>query len=242
MQRTPGSATTQLVLSSKLTASQQRSLDALETAASLLAGPVSPGTRGALYRLIATLPGLHYDGEVRDALGRSGTAVSIGHGRDSATITFDPATGRLFSISIDGFLTQTILTEGLTTSLATLPPGVSPPGVNAPAILLATVSPHVGAARTVFHLAQSTPNAPMQDTLQGPTAARCNAELFPGPSPHLSSGQATRCCDQRSTQSARTSYSFGPSSIGRRAWCPGQYQLQVTAADGGKATAYFDVK
>lgn len=241
VQRTPGSATTQLVFSSKLTASQQRSLDALETAASLLAGPVSPGTRGALYRLIATLPGLRYDGEVRDALGRSGTAVSIGHGRDSATITFDPATGRLFSISIDGFLTQTVLTEGLTTSLATLPPGVTPAGVNAPAILAATVSPHVGAALTVFHLAQSTPNAPMQDTLQGPTAASCNAELFPGPSPHLSSGQATTVAISGLRERAY-SYSFGPSSIGRRAWCPGQYQLQVTAADGGQATAYFDVK
>ena len=125
VQRTAGSGSLHVVFRSKLTASLQRSLDLLETAASLLAGPVSPGVRGALYRLIATLPGLRYDGEVRDALGRLGTAVSIGRGRDGARITFDPATGELLSDSLDGVLTQTIVAEGFTSSLASVPSGLT---------------------------------------------------------------------------------------------------------------------
>jgi len=241
VQRTAGSGTSQMVLRSKLTASQQRSLELLETAATLLAGPVSAGVRGALYRLIATLPGLRYDGEVRDALGRLGTAVSIGRGRDVARITFDPATGELLSDSLDGVLTQTIVAEGFTSSLAGVPPGLTPVRGDAPAILLATVSPHVGAMPTVFHVVQSTRNAPMEDMLQGPTAASCKAELFPGPSPHLSGGARTNLTIG-GLRGIAYRYSFGPASLGRRAWCPGQYQLQVTGVNGRQATAYFYVK
>jgi hypothetical protein len=58
VQRTAGSGTSQIVLRSKLTASQQRSQGLLETAASLLAGPVSPAVRGGLYRLITEAPGM----------------------------------------------------------------------------------------------------------------------------------------------------------------------------------------
>jgi hypothetical protein len=241
VQRTAGSTTSQLVLRSTLTGSQQRSLDMFDTAVSLLAGPVSPGVRGALYRLIATLPGLRYDGEVRDALGRLGAAVSIGRGRDMARITFDPATGELLSNSLDGVLTQTITAEGFTSSLARVPSGLNVVGGDAPAILLATVSPHVGAALTVFHVAESTRNAPMQDTLQGPTAASCNAELFPGPSPQLSGGTGTSVAIG-GLRGLAYRYSFGPASIGRRAWCHGHYQLQLTGVNGSQATAYFYVK
>jgi hypothetical protein len=204
---------------------QQRSLELLETAATLLAGPVSPAVRGALYRLIATLPGLRYDGEVRDG----------------ARITFDPATGELLSDSLDAVLTQTILAEGFTSSLASVPSGLTPVGGDSPAILLATVSTHVGAALTVFHVVQSTRNAPMEDTLQGPTAASCKAELFPGPSPQLSGGARTAVAIG-GLRGLAYRYSVGPASIGRRAWCPGQYQLQVTGVNGRQATAYFYVK
>jgi hypothetical protein len=241
VQRTAGSGTSQIVLRSKLTASQQRSQGLLETAASLLAGPVSPAVRGGLYRLITTLPGLRYDGEVRDALGRVGAAVSIGRGLGGARITFDPATGELLSDSLDGVLTQTFVAEGFTSSLASVPPGLTPVGGYAPAILLATVSPHVGAAMTVFHVVQSTRNAPMEDMLQGPTAASCNAELFPGPSPKLS-GDARATVAIGGLHGLGYRYSFGPASIGRRAWCPGTYQLRVTGVNGRQATAYFSVK
>lgn len=241
VRRTPGSEVSQMVLRSKLTASQQRSLDMFDTAASLLAGPVSPGVRGALYRLIATLPGLRYDGELRDALGRLGAAVSIGRGRNGARITFDPATGELLSYELDGVLTQTIAAEGFTSSLASVPSGLTAVGGQAPPVLLATVSPHVGAALTVFHVVQSTRNAPMQDMLQGPTAADCKAELFPGPSPQLSGGARTIVAlDGLRALSYR--YSFGPASIGRRVWCPGQYELQIIGVNGSQATDYFDVK
>ncbi len=238
--RTAGSRFFQYAARSTLTASQQRSLDMFETAASLLAGPVSPGVRAALYRLIATLPGLRSDGEVRDALGRLGAGVSIGGGRERARITFDPASGELFSDSV-GALTQTIINEGFTSSLRTVPSGLPPASGHPPAILLATVSPHVGAAQTVFHVVQSTQNAPIQDTLLGPTAASCKAELFPGPSPQLSGGARTTVAIG-ALRGLAYRYSFGPASIGRRVWCPGQYQLQVTDINSGEATAYFDVK
>ncbi len=239
--RTPGSGTSQVVLRSTLNASQRRSLQLFETAAALLAGPVSPGVRGALYRLIATFPGLRYDGTVRDALGRQGTAVSIGRGRAGVRIVFDPATGDLLSDSLDGVVTQTIVAEGLTSSLGSVPSGMTPAGGDAPAILLATVSPQVGGALTVFQVAQSTRRAPMEDTLQGPTAASCKAELFPGPSPRLSGGTRT-AVSVGGLRGLAYRYSFGPASIGRRVWCPGEYQLQVTGVNGRQATAYFDVK
>jgi hypothetical protein len=241
VRRTAGSGTSQVVLRSKLPASQQHSLALLETAASLLAGPVSPGVRGALYRLIATLPRLRYDGEVRDALGRPGTMVSVGGGWGGSTITVDPATGELLSVSLDGILTQTIVAEGFTSSLASVPSGLKPVGGDAPPILLGTVSPHIGAALTVFHVLQSTRNAPMEDMLQGPTAASCKAELFPGPSPQLAGGARTTVAIG-GLRGRAYRYSFGPASIGRRAWCPGQYQLQIMGVNGRQATAYFYVK
>ena len=241
VQRPAGSSTSQIVLRSNQSASQRRALELFETAGALLAAPVSPGVRGALYRLIANVPGLRYDGELHDPLGRVGTAVSIGHGRDGARILFDPLTGELLSDSLDGVLTQTIIADGFTSSLGSLPSGLTPVGGDAPAILLATVSPQVGAALTVFHVVQSTRKAPMEDTLQGPTARSCKAELFPGPSPRLAGGGRTTSAIGGLGGLAYR-YSFGPAAIDRRAWCPGQYQLQVTGVSGRQATAYFYVK
>ncbi len=240
VRRTAGATTTQ-VLRSRLTPSQLHEQALFETAASLLAGPVSAGVRSALYRLIATLPGLRDEGQVRDALGRPGAAVSLGPGRMRSTITFDPATGALLSVSLDGVLTQTILATGVTRSLADAPPGLALVTGSAPAALLAGVSPSVGAARTVFHVVQSIPNAPIRDTLLGPTAASCTAELFPGPSPALTGGARTRVAIG-GLHSVAYRYSFGPASIGRPGWCPGRYQLQIMGENGAQATASFSVR
>lgn len=241
VRRTPGSIRGQIVLRSKLTASEQHSLEVFGTAGALLAGPVSAGVRAALYRLVATLPGLRYDGTVRDALGRVGTAVSIGRGLGGSTITFDPGTGELLSESLNTVLTQTIVADGFTSSLASLPSGLKPVTGDVPPILLATVSPRTGSPLTVFHVVQSTRTAPMEDMVQGPTAASCKAELVPGPNPQLGGGaRAEVAIDGLRGRAYR--YSFGPASIGRRAWCPGEYQLQVTGVNGRQATVYFSVK
>ncbi|MFC4008402.1 hypothetical protein ACFOY2_14315 [Nonomuraea purpurea] len=47
------------------------------TAQNLLAGPISPGTRSALYRLLAEQPAIKSLGEVTDSLGRTGVALAL---------------------------------------------------------------------------------------------------------------------------------------------------------------------
>jgi hypothetical protein len=118
--------------------------------------------------------------------------------------------------------------------------GVTPASGRPPAILLATVSPRVGVALSVFHVVQPTRNAPLEDMLRGPTAESCKAELLPGPSPRLVGGARTTTAIGGLSGRAYC-YSFAPASIGRSAWCPGPHQLQVTGVNGRQATAYFYV-
>lgn len=75
------------------------------TAQDLLAGPITPGTKAALYRVLATLPGIRYAGEVKDSLGRTGQALAMadpaGRMADGRTrqlrLVVDPLTGRLLA-------------------------------------------------------------------------------------------------------------------------------------------------
>lgn len=46
------------------------------TAQDLLAGPLTPATRSALYRVLAEQPGISSPGKVTDALGRTGVALA----------------------------------------------------------------------------------------------------------------------------------------------------------------------
>lgn len=64
----------------------------------LLAGPLTPGARAALYRVLAGQPGIHSLGPATDALGRRGvtlTAGSAAEARDGSEIRLivDPSTG-----------------------------------------------------------------------------------------------------------------------------------------------------
>ncbi|MBO2452364.1 CU044_5270 family protein [Actinomadura barringtoniae] len=47
------------------------------TAQDLLAGPITPGTKAALYRVLAQQPGVRSDGMVTDQLGRRGLSVTL---------------------------------------------------------------------------------------------------------------------------------------------------------------------
>lgn len=49
------------------------------TAQDLLAGPISPGTRAALYRVLADQPEIKMIGTVTDSLGRRGVALAVDH-------------------------------------------------------------------------------------------------------------------------------------------------------------------
>ncbi|XVQ13783.1 hypothetical protein ACQP1W_14955 [Spirillospora sp. CA-255316] len=48
-----------------------------EIARDLLAAPLTPGTKGALFKILAAQPGIWLDGAVKDRLGRPGTALSV---------------------------------------------------------------------------------------------------------------------------------------------------------------------
>ncbi|GLW04915.1 hypothetical protein Misp01_00450 [Microtetraspora sp. NBRC 13810] len=66
----------------------------------LLAGPISPGTRAALYRLLAEQPAIKSLGEVTDPLGRTGIALSLttadnGDGAGESRLIVDDDTAEL---------------------------------------------------------------------------------------------------------------------------------------------------
>jgi hypothetical protein len=78
---------------------QQTAVGNLNLIAWLLALPVTAQVRAALYRTAATLPGVRYEGEARDALGRRGVAVAVGSGDDQMQMIFDPHSGALLASS-----------------------------------------------------------------------------------------------------------------------------------------------
>jgi hypothetical protein len=68
----------------------------------LLAGPISPGTRSALYRLLAEEPAIKSLGEVTDSLGRTGIALALttggnGDGEGESRLIVDDDTAELLS-------------------------------------------------------------------------------------------------------------------------------------------------
>ncbi|GII58446.1 hypothetical protein Pth03_68350 [Planotetraspora thailandica] len=85
------------------------------TAQDLLAGPVSPGTRAALYRVLADQPGLTLAGTVTDPFGRSGMAIEMttkGNSEgESFRLIVDPGTGRLLAYQAFGDGSTPLLTE-----------------------------------------------------------------------------------------------------------------------------------
>ena len=58
--------------------------------------PTSPGLRAALYRMMAHLPGIQFDGVLRDSTGRRGVGISVVLGYSRFRIIIDPATGQLY--------------------------------------------------------------------------------------------------------------------------------------------------
>ncbi|WP_214415192.1 CU044_5270 family protein [Sphaerisporangium fuscum] len=76
------------------------------TAQDLLSGPLSPGTRAALYRVLAEQPGITTLGEVTDALGRTGQGLALkradkgGEGGDESRLIVDDGTGRLLGYEV----------------------------------------------------------------------------------------------------------------------------------------------
>ncbi|MFB4318393.1 CU044_5270 family protein [Actinomadura sp. 21ATH] len=67
------------------------------TAQDLLAGPTTPQTKAALYRVLAGQQGVRSDGAVADLLGRRGVAVSMGGPGGRIRLVIDPKTAELLA-------------------------------------------------------------------------------------------------------------------------------------------------
>jgi hypothetical protein len=71
----------------------------------LLTAPTTGGTRAALYRILAKLPGVQLVGTVQDPLGRTGTAIArqestIEGGTDTRTLIIDAQSGGLLAQTV----------------------------------------------------------------------------------------------------------------------------------------------
>jgi hypothetical protein len=252
MQASRGVGVAGMQVVAKPSAVDRRAIEDLNTIASLLATPVAPGVRAALYRVAASLPGVEYDGPARDPLGRAGVAVSVGRSDSEMRMIFDPHTGALLSSSYRpgqagrgvglGGLTETIVAQAMASSIDSLPPDVKPIRGKMPVPQTISISPHRGATNTVFSLELSAPAGtharapapPASAMLNGPTAPNCRSYLFPPPAARI--GKAVV-----SSVDGRFAYRYrlAPSSIGRRRWCAGRYLLQVGAQN--QQGVYFDV-
>lgn len=60
----------------------------------LFMAPTTPGTRAALYRILADYPSVHVTGRIKDREGRSGVAITA-DGTDGIRLVVDPATAQL---------------------------------------------------------------------------------------------------------------------------------------------------
>ncbi|MFB9837903.1 hypothetical protein ACFFNX_37645, partial [Actinoallomurus acaciae] len=66
----------------------------------LLAGPLTPGTKATLYRLLAKQPGITYLGTKSDSLGREGAVLTMsdpGSEAEEIRLIIDPKTGQLLA-------------------------------------------------------------------------------------------------------------------------------------------------
>ncbi|MGI5321749.1 CU044_5270 family protein [Actinomadura nitritigenes] len=93
------------------------------TAQDLLAGPITPGTKAALYRLLADQSGIRAEGTVTDRAGRRGVAVSRAEGTGHRRLIIDPETAELLADEYFGgtgstpFLSMTYKAMGWVDSL-----------------------------------------------------------------------------------------------------------------------------
>ncbi|MCO6004387.1 CU044_5270 family protein [Actinoallomurus purpureus] len=80
-------------------------LSVFGNAQDLLAGPLTPGTKAALYRVLAKQPGIRYLGTATDPMGRKGAVLAMGSGDDAQQaksggeirLIIDPKTGQLLA-------------------------------------------------------------------------------------------------------------------------------------------------
>jgi hypothetical protein len=106
-----------------------------QTGADLLTAPITPGTRAALFRVLAEQPGLKATNQVADAVGRRGVALTLTAPGDASTrgnveyrMIIDPTTAELRQVEVRdqrpvALLTQTFDRMGWVDRLGQQPEG-----------------------------------------------------------------------------------------------------------------------
>ena len=215
-------------------------LDAIK---GLLESPVPAGVRAALYRAAALIPGVRYDGHVRDALGRAGVGVSAGRPGSEFQLIFDPATGALLGQHSPVVGDSATLAAGVVGSITTLPAGLAPiAGPRGLAPVTVRVSPAVGTPSTAFavRLRQPVNHGGYRFFVRGPGRPACRPVLLP----------ATPIIPIRGTRAGdELTHRLAPLASTGEAdrWCPGRYDVQVSLARGSRpqrdlATVRFRVR
>jgi hypothetical protein len=208
----------------------QSAIAVLRSIDALLSTPVPSPVRAALFRVASTLPGIMYEGKVRDALGRPGVAVSVGRGANRVRLIFDSQSGALLA-NEEGRISKTVVAQGVAKSIRSLPAHASPVAV--PAGLKPeriAISPRVGVPGTTFTLTlrdvRSSTNAGLRRKvvlLSGPGGASCKAAIPPVVIP-------APLRPTTSQASGALTLQMSPRTIRRAAWCPGRYQVQVNGS------------
>jgi hypothetical protein len=124
---------------------------ALEAIKGLLESPVTRPVRVALYRAADLIPGVRFDGTVRDSLGRRGVGISTGRPDAAFELILDPATGELLGQHSAMLGDSATTASGVTKSVLRRPGGVAPlPGPAGVGPVELGVSPKVGTPQTTF--------------------------------------------------------------------------------------------
>lgn len=215
-------------------------LDAIK---GLLESPVRAGVRAALYRAAALVPGVRYDGPVRDALGRPGVGVSAGPPNSAFQLIFDPSTGALLGQHSPVVGDSATLAAGVAGSITALPPGVAPiAGPRGLTPVAVSVRPTAGAPSSAFtvRLRQPGNGGTYFFIVRGPARPACHPLLLPSPALDLVRG---------SRAGEPLVHRLAPLATTGRAdrWCPGRYQVQVSVVRAGRpqrelATVRFQVR
>lgn len=209
----------------------------LEAIEELLQSPVPPRVRAALYRAAALIPGVRYDGDVHDALGRAGVGVSAGRPGTEFELIFDPATGALLGQHSPVVGDSATVATGVVDAITALPHDVAP--LTAPksiAHVPITVRPPIGANRTTFEvrLRQRVSDGRYSFWVTGPSGPACRQVVLPVAPPRFAAGSGA---------GRELVHRLRPPAGG---WCTGSYQVHVaisTRGTGGElGTVRFRVR
>ena len=205
--------------------------DMLTAISALDMSPLPPRLPTALYHVARALPGVHTT-VTHDRHGRPGIEVA-GQGR---ALIFDARTGALRSTTAGAVFDQgvagTIIAQSRVPNAYTIPHGLNPIRslVGRPPAM--TLAPSTGTPTTTFtvrlalaqtrHAAQRAPD--LQAAMFGPTGPDCTYWRSQPPAVRIPAGTLTR-----NHGDALATYRVSPAAIGRSSWCPGRYQLMLTA-------------